>query len=107
MVERGTNGLIRSFFAPFQKIGDLQHDTHETGGFAGFAAPPSRCGWAPGDPQMRLSASQLACIRGGRHVFSGLGFAVDAGEAILVTGPNGSGKSSLLRLLAGLVAVAD
>jgi heme exporter protein A len=55
---------------------------------------------------MRLVASDLACVRGGRQVFSGVGFAVDAGEALLVTGPNGAGKSSLLRLLAGLVGVA-
>ena len=55
---------------------------------------------------MRLVASDLACVRGGRQVFSGVGFAVDAGEALLVTGPNGAGKSSLLRLIAGLVGVA-
>ncbi len=52
---------------------------------------------------MRLTASDLACIRGGRQVFSSLTFAVGAGEALLVTGPNGAGKSSLLRLIAGLV----
>jgi heme exporter protein A len=52
---------------------------------------------------MRLSGSDLACFRGGRQVFSGLSFAVAAGEALVVSGPNGVGKSSLLRLLAGLV----
>ncbi len=52
---------------------------------------------------MRLLASDLACIRGGREVFSGLGFTVGAGEALVVSGPNGAGKSSLLRLVAGLV----
>jgi len=55
---------------------------------------------------MRLEGSDLACIRGGREVFSGLGFTVGAGEALLVTGPNGVGKSSLLRLCAGLVRPA-
>jgi heme exporter protein A len=55
---------------------------------------------------MRLLGSDLVCIRGGRQVFSGVGFAVDAGAALLVTGPNGAGKSSLLRLIAGLVGVA-
>lgn len=52
---------------------------------------------------MRLLASDLACVRGGRQVFSHLDFAVAAGEALLVLGPNGAGKSSLLRVLAGLV----
>ena len=52
---------------------------------------------------MRLLASDLACVRGGRQVFSHLDFAVAAGEALLVLGPNGAGKSSLLRVAAGLV----
>jgi heme exporter protein A len=55
---------------------------------------------------MRLLGSDLACIRGGRAVFSALSFQVAAGEALVVLGPNGVGKSSLLRLLAGLVAKA-
>lgn len=50
---------------------------------------------------MRLRASDLACVRGGRQVFSGLGFAVGAGEALLVTGPNGAGKSTLFDLITG------
>lgn len=57
-------------------------------------------------PPMRLAASGLACIRGGREVFSGLGFGIGAGAALLVGGPNGSGKSSLLRMVAGLLAIA-
>ena len=52
---------------------------------------------------MRLTAVDLHCHRGGRDVFSGLGFAVGAGEALIVTGRNGAGKSSLLRTVAGLV----
>ena len=55
---------------------------------------------------MRLSASDLRCVRGGREVFRGLAFAVAAGEALAVTGPNGAGKSSLLRLVAGLIPIA-
>jgi heme exporter protein A len=51
----------------------------------------------------RLLATELACVRGGRGVFSALSFAVGAGEALLVSGPNGAGKSSLLRAVAGLV----
>src|SRR3954453_2062667 len=52
---------------------------------------------------MRLLATDLACIRGGREVFAGLSFTISAGQALVVLGPNGVGKSSLLRLLAGLV----
>src|SRR3954463_6064333 len=55
---------------------------------------------------MRLEANGLACVRGGREVFAGLGFSVGAGEALLVTGRNGAGKSSLLRVVAGLVRAA-
>jgi heme exporter protein A len=55
----------------------------------------------------RLVASDLACIRGGRTVFSALSFAVSAGGALLVSGPNGAGKSSLLRAVAGLVHLTD
>lgn len=53
---------------------------------------------------MRLSGSQISCVRGGREVFSGLDFAASSGHALAVTGPNGSGKTSLLRLIAGLLA---
>lgn len=52
---------------------------------------------------MRLSAVDLTCRRGGRELFSGLGFSLSGGEALVVTGRNGSGKSSLLRLIAGLL----
>ena len=55
---------------------------------------------------MRLSGEGLAAERGGRTVFSGLGFAVAAGEMLAVTGPNGAGKSTLLRVVAGLLQPA-
>jgi heme exporter protein A len=72
-------------------------------GFMGPAAPPATPEWGGERPAMRLVAADLACIRGGRQVLSGLGFSIAAGEALLVTGPNGAGKSSLLRAVAGLV----
>ncbi len=56
---------------------------------------------------MRLLGHGLRCVRGSREVFSGLGFAVDAGEALTVTGANGAGKTSLLRLIAGLLTPSD
>ena len=56
---------------------------------------------------MRLSGRDVRCVRGGREVFSGLDFEASSGEALAVTGPNGSGKTSLLRLIAGLLTIAD
>lgn len=55
---------------------------------------------------MRLFAQDLGCVRGGRTVFTGVGFSVAAGEALCVMGRNGAGKSSLLRQVAGLVRLA-
>jgi len=52
---------------------------------------------------LALEATDLACIRGGRLVFSGVSFRVEGGQVLAVTGANGSGKSSLLRLIAGLL----
>lgn len=55
---------------------------------------------------MQLTAIGLACRRGGREVFSGLGFTLAGGAALAVTGRNGAGKSSLLRIIAGLLQPA-
>ncbi len=54
-------------------------------------------------PPFSLAAHEISCQRGGRLVFEGLSFALEPGEALLVTGPNGAGKTSLLRLIAGLL----
>jgi heme exporter protein A len=55
---------------------------------------------------MRLSASDLACRRGGRDVFAGVSFSVASGEGMAIRGRNGAGKSSLLRMVVGLVRIA-
>ncbi|HEV7416348.1 MAG TPA: heme ABC exporter ATP-binding protein CcmA [Tianweitania sediminis] len=56
---------------------------------------------------MRLTAQDLGAERGGERIFSGLHFAIGAGEALLVTGPNGAGKSTLLQVLCGLLPAAE
>ena len=50
-----------------------------------------------------LTANELACQRGDRLLFAGVGLAMKPGQALHVTGPNGVGKSSLLRILGGLL----
>jgi len=51
-----------------------------------------------------LTATDLACSRGERRLFSDLRLAVEAGSWLHVTGENGSGKTTLLRTLIGLCA---
>ena len=55
---------------------------------------------------MRLSGRDVRCVRGGREVLSGLDFELSSSEALAVTGPNGAGKTSLLRIIAGLLALS-
>jgi heme exporter protein A len=52
---------------------------------------------------MTLSFADVSCARGGRVLFSGISFALGAGDVMVVGGPNGVGKSSLLRVAAGLL----
>jgi heme exporter protein A len=52
---------------------------------------------------VRLSASNLACVRGSREIFRNVNFSLSSGHALAVVGPNGAGKSSLLRMIAGLL----
>jgi heme exporter protein A len=52
---------------------------------------------------LRLSATELSCIRGSRSVLENINLELSSGEALALVGPNGSGKSSLLRLVAGLL----
>jgi heme exporter protein A len=50
-----------------------------------------------------LAFDAVAGARGGRMLFAGVSFALDPGEAAIVTGPNGVGKSTLVRIAAGLL----
>lgn len=52
-------------------------------------------------PNLRLTADNLSCRRSGRLLFSRLSFAVESGQALVITGPNGAGKSSLLTIISG------
>jgi heme exporter protein A len=52
---------------------------------------------------MKLTASGISCVRGGRTLYDGLSFSLGDGELLLFSGPNGSGKTSLLRQIAGLL----
>lgn len=50
-----------------------------------------------------LTFDRVACTRGGRLLFEEVSFAIDGGDALVISGPNGVGKSSLMRIAAGLL----
>ena len=52
-----------------------------------------------------LQLRDISLARGGRRLFSGLSLDLAAGQACALTGANGAGKTSLLRAIAGLVAI--
>lgn len=52
---------------------------------------------------MGLKVENLAARRGEDLLFVHLSFALEPGEALILTGANGSGKSTLLRVVAGLL----
>jgi heme exporter protein A len=54
-------------------------------------------------PPRTIEVSGLACRRGEKLLFEGLGFHVTPGELLLLRGPNGVGKTTLLLTLAGIV----
>ncbi|MCH7835079.1 MAG: cytochrome c biogenesis heme-transporting ATPase CcmA [Proteobacteria bacterium] len=51
----------------------------------------------------KLSATGLTLFRGDRCLFEDVGFALDAGQLLLLEGPNGSGKTSLLKAIVGML----
>ncbi|MFN6952772.1 MAG: ATP-binding cassette domain-containing protein, partial [Albidovulum sp.] len=51
---------------------------------------------------MLLTVEDLSVARGGLALLEGVGFALDAGQALVLRGPNGIGKTTLLRVIAGL-----
>ena len=54
-----------------------------------------------------LSLRGIACLRGGRLLFTGLDLNLAPGASAQIAGPNGIGKSSLLRIVAGLLRPFD
>lgn len=52
-----------------------------------------------------LDLRGVGVSRGGRRLFSDLSLSLSAGQACALTGANGTGKTTLLRAIAGLVAL--
>jgi len=58
---------------------------------------------APAINPSALHLQNLACMRGGRTLFTDLSVVLEPGQLLRITGSNGAGKSSLLRMLCGLL----
>lgn len=78
--------------------------------FASLAGPPSNGTASSPDPAAArrsggacLEGVNIECRRGGRLLFSGFDFRLDAGAILQIEGANGCGKTSLLRILSGLM----
>jgi heme exporter protein A len=54
-----------------------------------------------------LEVRDFAAIRGEERIFSDVAFALESGDALVVTGRNGSGKSTLIRTVAGLLPAEE
>jgi heme exporter protein A len=54
-----------------------------------------------------LALDGVACVRGGRTLFSGLSLQLPGGRLLRVAGANGAGKTSLLRLMCGLLSPTE
>ncbi len=58
---------------------------------------------APAMNPSTLHLQNLACMRGGKTLFTDLSVVLEPGHLLRITGSNGAGKSSLLRMLCGLL----
>ena len=50
-----------------------------------------------------VTVTNLAARRGDDRIFSGVDFALQGSESLVLTGRNGTGKSTLIRVIAGLL----
>jgi heme exporter protein A len=59
-----------------------------------------------GDSQASICLENAAIVRGGRFVLRNFSLQANAGDIIWIRGANGVGKSTLLRAIAGLLALS-
>lgn len=97
-------GLRGSFCSPEKASGPIQERLTRV--IAMTSSPPvsyhARSNQSHSD--FMLEATNLACVRGARRLFSGLSFSLAPGSFLQITGSNGSGKTSLLRIICGLMS---